>query len=89
MTLEGVGIAVGVVVLAGLALLPVAVLVVLANRHLGGRKSRFDGLFAGIGRAAQQNSHLQAGTPSPDELGLHVPPRPDELPPTKRRARRR
>ena len=88
MTLDGIGIAAGVVLFAALALLPVAVLVILANRHLAGRKSRFDGLFGGIGRAAQQSSHLQAGTPGPDDLGIPVPPRPDGMPASRRRSRR-
>lgn len=88
MTLEGVAIALGTVLFLGVALLPVAVLVVLANRHLSGRKSRLDGLFEGVGRAAQVNSHLQAGTPDPDDLGLHLPPRPDGMP-ARRRHRRR
>ena len=48
----------------------------LARRHLAGRRSRFDGLFGGIGRAATMNSHLQAGTPHPDDLAVPVPPRP-------------
>ena len=84
-TLEGIGIAAGVVVFAALALLPVALLIVLANRHLAGRKSRFDGLFRGVGRAAQMNSHLNAGTPDPDDLGIPVPPRPDGMKAPRRR----
>jgi hypothetical protein len=83
-TLEGIGIAAGVVVFAVLAALPVLVLIVLANRHLAGRKSRLDGLFGGIGRAAQMNSHLNAGTPDPDDLGLPIPPRPDGMKPPRR-----
>ncbi len=51
-------------------------LIWLARRHLAGRRSRFDGLFGGIGRAATMNSHLQAGTPHPDDLAVPVPPRP-------------
>jgi hypothetical protein len=51
-------------------------LIWLARRHLTGRRSRFDGLFRGIGRAATMNSHLQAGTPHPDDLAVPVPPRP-------------
>ncbi len=87
MTLEGVVIAVGVILLLGIVLLPVMVLIMLANRHLAGRRSRLDGLFEGIGRAAQTNSHLRAGTPPPDDLGLHAPARPDGMP-TRRRRRR-
>ena len=52
----------------------------LARRHLAGKRSRFDGLFGGIGRAAAMNSHLQAGTPDPDDLAVPVPPRPDHRP---------
>jgi len=72
-------IAVGGVLFFVLALSPVVVLVALANRHLAGRESRLDGLFEGIGRAVQANSHLRAGTPPPDDLGLHAPPRPDGM----------
>jgi hypothetical protein len=89
MTLEGIAVALGTVLFLGVALLLVVVLVVvlvvLANRHLSGRRSRLDGLFEGVGRAAQMNSHLQAGTPDPDDLGLHVPPRPDGMPARRRR----
>lgn len=67
MTIEGIAFGFGVVAFLLLALAPVGVLVLLANRHLAGRKSRLDGLFAGIGRAAQANSHLRAGTPGPDD----------------------
>ena len=87
MTLEGVVIAVAGVLFIGIALLPVVVLVMLANGHIAGRKSRLDRLFEGIGRAAQTNSHLRAGMPPPDDLGLHAPPRPDGMQP--RRSKRR
>ncbi len=73
------------VVIAGLTVagvllsiaIPVACIVGLiwaAHRHLSGRRSRFDGLFTGIGRANAMNSHLQAGTPDPDELAVPLPP---------------
>jgi hypothetical protein len=88
MTLEGIVTAAGVVLFFVIALLPVALLVLLANRHLAGRKSRLDGLFGGIGRAAQANSHLRGGTPFPDDLGLHVPLRPDGMPASRRRRHR-
>jgi hypothetical protein len=75
--------AVGSMLIMGLMLLGIASpflflagLLLLARRHLAGRRSRFDGLFAGIGRAATMNSHLQAGTPHPDDLAVPVPPRP-------------
>jgi Flp pilus assembly protein TadB len=55
-------------------------LIWLAVRHLRGKRTRFDGLFGGIGRAAQVNSHLQAGTPHPDDLAVPVPPRPRHPP---------
>jgi len=74
---------IGNVLIVGLMLLgivsPVLFLVGLlwlARRHLAGRRSRFDGLFGGIGRAATMNSHLQAGTPHPDDLAVPVPSRP-------------
>ena len=85
MTLEGIAFAAGMVLFFALALAPVGVLVLLANRHLAGRRGRLDGLFGGIGRAAQANSHLRAGTPAPDELGLRLPPRPDGLPARRHR----
>ncbi len=89
MSLEGIAVAVGSVLFVGVALLPVVVLVILANRHLAGRKSRLDGLFGGIGRAAQVNSHLRAATPHPDDLGLNVPARPDGMSRDHRRRRAR
>jgi hypothetical protein len=52
-------------------------LIWLARRHLAGRRGRFDGLFGGIGRAGAMSSHLQAGTPHPDDLAVPVPPRPN------------
>ena len=74
---------IGNVLIVGLMLLgivsPVLFLVGLlwlARRHLAGRRSRVDGLFGGIGRAATMNSHLQAGTPHPDDLAVPVPSRP-------------
>jgi len=85
MTLEGIVIGVGVLLVAAIVLAPVVVLVILANRHLSGRRSRLDGLVGGVGRAAQMNSHLQADTPHPDDLGLHVPPRPDGMRVPRRR----
>ena len=47
----------------------------LAYRHLAGRRGRFDGLFGGLGRGNAMNSHLQAGTPHPDDLAVPIPPR--------------
>jgi hypothetical protein len=55
-------------------------LIWLARTHLAGRRSRFDGLFGGIGRAGVISSHLQAGTPHPDDLAVPVPPRPRHPP---------
>jgi len=58
---------------------PVAVVVVLlwlARRRFMGRRGRFDGLFGGIGRANAMNSHLQAGTPDPDDLAVPSAPMP-------------
>jgi hypothetical protein len=92
-TLEGALLAllqVGALLLAiCLTLAPIVILVVLAQRHLNGRRSRFDGLFGGIGRAAAMNSHLRAGTPDPDDLAVPVPPRPDGLRERRRRNPRR
>jgi hypothetical protein len=58
----------------------------LAVRHLHGRRTRFDGLFGGIGRANAMSSHLNAGTAHPDDLAVPVPPPPG---PRKRARRRR
>ncbi len=49
----------------------------LARRRYAGRRSRLDGLFEGIGRANAINSHLNAGTPDPDDLAV---PHPEPLP---------
>ena len=75
--------AIGNLVIAGLMLIGIASPVLLligllwlARRHLAGKRSRFDGLFGGIGRASAMNSHLQAGTSHPDDLAVPVPPRP-------------
>ncbi len=87
MTLEGLAIGAATLVVVALVLLPVVVLVVLANRPLAGRRSRSDGRAGGLGRAAQVNAHLQAGTPHPDELGLRVPPPPGGPAPRRRRLR--
>jgi hypothetical protein len=63
-------------------------LIWLAVRHLQGRRTRFDGLFGGIGRAGAMNSHLQAATPHPDDLAVPVPPGPVRPRRTRRRRRR-
>ena len=86
--LLGVLQVVALVFAIAITLAPVVILVVLAQRHLNGRKGRFDGLFGGIGRAAAMNSHLRAGTPDPDNLAVPVPPRPDGLRDRRRRSRR-
>ena len=90
MTLDGLLLGVlqlgALVLVVGLTLAPVVILLILAQRHLNGRKSRLDGLFGGIGRANAMNSHLRAGTADPDDLAVPVPPRPDGL---RERARRR
>jgi hypothetical protein len=72
-----------------LTLAPVVILLILARRHLNGRKSRLDGLLGGIGRANAMNSHLRAGTPGPDDLAVPVPSRPDGLRERRRPRRRR
>jgi hypothetical protein len=86
LTLEGVVSAVVGVLLIGIALLAVILLVILANRHLAGRKGRLDGLSGGVVRAARANA-LRAGVPPSDDLDLHAPPRPDGMQ-TRRRKRR-
>jgi hypothetical protein len=63
-------------------------LIWLAVRHLQGRRTRFDGLFGGIGRANAMNSHLGAGTPHPDDLAIPVPPAPGPHKRARRRLRR-
>jgi hypothetical protein len=81
---SGLVAAIGNVLIVGLIMFGIASpvlfvvgLVWLGRRHLAGRRSRSDGLFGGIGRAATMNSHLQAGTPHPDDLAVPVPPRPN------------
>jgi hypothetical protein len=61
-------------------------LIWLAVRHLKGGRTPLDGLFNGIGRAGAMSSHLNAGTPHPDDLAVPVPPPPG---PRKRARRRR
>ena len=84
--------AIGTVLIVGLMVLGIVApiifvggLIWLGHRHLTGRRGRFDGLFGGIGRANAMNSHLQAGTPHPDDLAIPVPPPPG---PQRRRRRR-
>lgn len=76
-----------VVMLLGLVapLIVLVLLLWLAVRHLQGKRSPLDGLFNGIGRANAMNSHVQAGTPHPDDLAVPVPPAPGP----GRRVRRR
>ncbi len=86
--IEGLLTALALVLAVAITLVPVAVLLVLARRHLEGRPGRLDGLLGGIGRANAMNSHLQAGTPHPDDLAVPSAPRPDDLPRSRRRRRR-
>ena len=86
--------AIGDLLILGLMLLGLASpiiffagLIWLARRHLAGRRGRFDGLFGGIGRANAMNSHLQAGTSSPDDLAVPVPPGPGPRPRPRHRHR--
>jgi hypothetical protein len=88
-TIEGVLTAAATLLVIAITLAPVVALVLIARRHLAGRRSRFDGLFGGIGRANAMNSHLKAGTPAPDDLAVPIPPRPDGLRPHRRRRNRR
>ena len=48
----------------------VGVLLWLSKRHLEGRRTRFDGAFTGLARGSVMRSHLEAGTPHPDEIGV-------------------
>jgi hypothetical protein len=84
-----VGDALVVVVLLLAVAAPIAAIVGIfwvTHRRVVGQHSRFDGLFSGIGRANAMNSHLEAGTPDPDELAVPVPPRPGSRRTRKRRA---
>jgi hypothetical protein len=79
--------ALGNLLIVGLMLLgmvaPIVLVVALiwiSRRHLAGRRSRFDGLFGGIGRSGATYSHLNAGTPDPDDLAVPIPPRPSRQP---------
>jgi hypothetical protein len=81
------GAALVVVMVAGL-LAPVVLiggLFWVAIRHLDGKRTPFDRLGDGIGRANAMNSHLQASTPHPDDLAVPLPPPPGP----RRRTRRR
>ena len=51
-------------------------LFLLGKRHLEGRRTRYDRLFEGLGRANATRSHLAAGTPDPDDLAVPSPERP-------------
>lgn len=63
----------------GLALLVVPVLLIvgvllwLSKRHLEGRRTTFDGAFGGVARGSVMRSHLEAGTPHPDEIAVPTP----------------
>jgi hypothetical protein len=86
---EGSLVAVAVAALALVLIVAIPVIVVagllwMAHRHLSGRRGRFDGLFTGLARGNAMSSHLQAGTPDPDDLAVPIPPRP----PRRRRNRR-
>lgn len=54
-------------------LLIVGVLLWLSKRHLEGRRSRLDGVLAGVARGSVMRSHLEAGTPHPDEIAVPTP----------------
>jgi hypothetical protein len=75
MTLVDAVIAILVVTVMLIALAIPLGLMVLGVRHLRGSRTRFDRLFEGIGRANAMNSHLQAGTPHPDDLAVPQPGR--------------
>ncbi len=69
--------------------IPVALAVgafMLGKRHLEGRRTKYDRLFEGLGRANAMRSHLGAGTPDPDALAV---PLPDATPTPGRRRRSR
>jgi hypothetical protein len=73
-----VGLVVSVVALLAALAVPVAVvaaLLGLSRRRLAGRRGRLDGLFGGIARGEVMSSHLQAGTPHPDDIAVPAPRR--------------
>ena len=69
-----------IVAMIGAFALPIMVIVGLlrlSKRRLEGRRSRLDGLFGGVARGGVMGSHLQAGTPHPDDIAVPVPSRRD------------
>jgi Flp pilus assembly protein TadB len=61
------------------AALPIGIVVGLlwlSKRHLEGRRSRFDRALGGAARAGLIESHLEAGTPHPDDIAVPKPARP-------------
>ena len=55
-----------------LPLLVFAVLIALSRRRFAGRRSRFDGALGGVARGHVQASHLEAGTPSADDIAVPI-----------------
>jgi hypothetical protein len=65
-------------VILAIVAIPIAIAVglfLLGKRHLEGRRTRYDRLFEGMGRANAMQSHLAAGTPDPDDLAVPTPER--------------
>ena len=72
--------------------LPIVIVVgllLLAKRHLEGRRTRLDGLLGGVARAGVTQSHLEAGTPHPDDIAVPTPGVPPPSPRRRPRRRRR
>jgi hypothetical protein len=90
--IDVIGAASGVLIIVGLVLAlaaPILLAIVLfrlGTRRFSGRRGRHDALFDAMGKASAMNSHLQAGTPDPEDLAV---PSPVVGPPGGLRRRRR
>ena len=65
-----------VVLIVAIVAIPTAIAVglfLLGKRHLDGRRTKYDRLFEGMGRANATRSHLLADTPDPDDLAVPSP----------------
>ena len=73
----------GVLALLLALVLPIGIVVGLlwlSKRHLEGRRSRYDSALGGAARAGLIGSHLEAGTPHPDDVAVPTPARPPDRP---------